>query len=101
MITADLVVVGGGIVGLAVARELAHRGADLAEAGSGIEASQHLAIVIDDRIVAVPFIDFRVAPDGIDGADGAQISGNLTEETARQMASILDSGPLPGRLSSP
>jgi preprotein translocase subunit SecD len=82
-------------------RELAHRGADLAEAGRGIEASQHLAIVIDDRIVAVPFIDFRVAPDGIDGADGAQISGNLTEKTARQMASILDTGALPGRLSSP
>jgi preprotein translocase subunit SecD len=81
-------------------RELAHRGANLAEPGSGLEASQHLAIVIDGRIVAVPFIDFRVAPDGIDGADGAQISGNLTEETARQMASIIDSGPLPGALTS-
>jgi preprotein translocase subunit SecD len=82
-------------------RELAHRGANLAEPGSDFEASQHLAIVIDDRIVAVPFIDYRVAPDGIDGADGAQISGNLTETTARQMASILDSGPLPGTLSGP
>jgi preprotein translocase subunit SecD len=81
-------------------RELAHRGASLAEPGSGIEANQHLAIVIDDRIVAVPFIDFHVAPNGIDGAEGAQISGNLTEETARQMASILDSGPLPGTLTS-
>jgi preprotein translocase subunit SecD len=81
-------------------RELAHRGARLAEPEGGLEATQHLAIVIDDRIVAMPFIDFRVAPNGIDGADGAQISGNLTEETARQMASILDSGPLPGTLTS-
>lgn len=81
-------------------RELAHRGARLGGPGSGIEATQHLAIVIDDQIVAVPFIDFRAAPNGIDGADGAQISGNLTEETARQMASVLDSGPLPGALTS-
>jgi preprotein translocase subunit SecD len=36
----------------------------------------------------------------IAGAEDAQISGNLTEETARQTASILDSGPLPGMLTS-
>ena len=81
-------------------REVAQRGARLAGPGSGIEATQHLAIVIDDQIVAVPFIDFRLAPNGIDGSEGAQISGNLTEETARWMAGVLDSGPLPGALTN-
>ena len=80
-------------------REVARRGARLAEPGAGIEASQHLAIVLDDRIVNVPFIDFRAAPDGIDGARGAQIVGNLTGETARWMASVIDSGPLPATLT--
>jgi preprotein translocase subunit SecD len=83
-------------------RELAHRGSEQAAGGQDdLAATQHLAIVIDDRIVAVPFIDFRMAPDGIDGSEGAQISGNLTRETARQIAAVLDTGPLPAALSSP
>jgi hypothetical protein len=80
-------------------RELARRGSAQAGPGPGQQdAMQHLAIVIDDRIVAVPYIDFRQAPDGIDGAAGAQISGDLTPQTARDMASVLDTGPLPGTL---
>ena len=62
---------------------------------------QHLAIVIDDRIVTVPFINFRMAPEGIDGAKGVQISGGLTPETARQTAAIVSTGPLVGALVSP
>ena len=50
-------------------RELARRGTARAAAGADdLEAMQHFAIVIDDRIVSVPFINFRVAPNGIDGA---------------------------------
>ena len=79
----------------ALTRSLAHRGSAAAptldRAG---ESLQHLAIVIDDRIVSVPFIDFRQAPDGIDGAAGAQISGGLTPETARRLAALLTAGPL-------
>jgi SecD/SecF fusion protein len=83
-------------------RELAQRGLDRATpAEDDIEATQHLAIVIDDRIVSMPFIDFNVAPNGIDGSEGAQISGNLTEKGARQLASIIDSGPLPADLTGP
>ena len=33
-----------------------------------MRTAQHLAIVFDDQIVSVPFIDYRQAPDGIDGA---------------------------------
>jgi preprotein translocase subunit SecD len=69
-------------------RRIAHRGADR-------ESNQHLAIVIDDRIVSVPFIDYRREPDGISGANGIQIGGGLTDATARTTAAVLDSGPLP------
>jgi preprotein translocase subunit SecD len=80
-------------------REVARRGADGALPGqSPIAASQHIAIVLDDRIVSVPFINFRAVPDGIDGRRGAQISGGFTPDGARQTAAILDTGPLPARL---
>jgi preprotein translocase subunit SecD len=69
-------------------RRVAQRGADRG-------SNQHLAIVIDDRIVAVPFIDYREAPDGLSGSNGLQIAGGLTEQTARDTAAVLDSGPLP------
>ena len=86
-------------------RELARRGT--ARAGTDdLEAMQHFAIVIDDRIVSVPYVNFEMAPNGIDGADGAQIQGvqiqgGLTPETARQTAAILSTGPLPAALVSP
>ena len=75
-------------------RELARRGNANAVPGAGVETAQHLAIVIDDRIVSVPFIDFRQTPDGLDGAAGMQIQGGLTPETARQLAALLSAGPL-------
>ena len=83
----------------ALTRDLARRGnANAVRPAAGIEAAQHFAIVIDDRIVAVPFIDFRQTPDGIDGAAGMQIQGGLTPETARQLAALLSAGPLAAAL---
>ncbi len=82
----------------ALTREVARRGAANATPGSGIESAQHLAIVVDDRIMSVPYIDFRQSPDGIDGATGVHISGGLTEETARRLAALLNTGPLPASL---
>jgi preprotein translocase subunit SecD len=80
-------------------RGVAQRGSERAAPGEDpIEAAQHFAIVLDDRIVSTPFIDFRESPDGIHGADGAMIEAGLTPETARRMAAILSSGPLPGKL---
>ncbi len=81
-------------------RELARRGSATAADGLGdIEAAQHLAIVVDDRVVSVPFIDFRTAPNGLDGSARLQISNDLTPQAARRLASILTTGPLPGTLS--
>jgi hypothetical protein len=72
----------------------------LAQRGRGDDL-QHLAIVIDDRVYSVPFIDGRITPDGIDGAEGTHISGSLTRAQARELAAVLDSGPLPGELRVP
>jgi preprotein translocase subunit SecD len=81
-------------------RDVARRGADLAAPGvPAIENAQHVAIVVDGRVTALPFIDFQEVPDGIDGEGGAQISGGLTLQSARELAAVLDSGPLPGALA--
>jgi preprotein translocase subunit SecD len=79
-------------------RRIAERGAAGATAASGLEAAQHFAIVVDDRIAAVPYVDFRQVPEGIDGATGVQIGGGLTRKTARQLAALLSAGPLPASL---
>jgi hypothetical protein len=69
-------------------REIAHRGAAQA-------ANQHLALVVDDRIMSVPYIDYRIAPEGVDGRQGAQISSDLTPRDAQILAAVLSTGPLP------
>ena len=81
-------------------RDVARRGADLAVPGvPAIENAQHFAIVVDGRVTALPYINFQEAPDGVDGEGGAQISGGLTLQSARELAAVLDSGPLPGALA--
>ncbi|MCA1699179.1 MAG: hypothetical protein LC790_09885, partial [Actinobacteria bacterium] len=72
-------------------RTLAHR-------GRSASADQHFAIVIDDKIVAVPRIDAQMAPNGLDGATPVQISGGLSPDDAARLAAVLDSGPLPAAL---
>lgn len=80
-------------------RELAHRGQAASPPGADpMLAAQHLAIVLDDEIASVPYIDYRQAPDGIDGSGGVQISGGMTPESARQIAAILNTGPMPATL---
>jgi len=67
---------------------------DVAHHGAAQHAMQHIALVLDDRILSVPFIDYKVAPQGIDGARGGQVSGNLTERDTQILAAILSTGPL-------
>ena len=75
-------------------RTLAERGSRRVGVVPG-NANQHFAIVVDDQIVSVPYIDFRQNPEGIDGSTGSQIQGGFTIASARQLASILGSGELP------
>lgn len=74
----------------------------LAERGSGRvgevppdDANQHFAIVVDDQIVSVPFVDFRQNRRGIDPTSGSQVQGGFTVASARQLATVLKSGALP------
>jgi SecD/SecF fusion protein len=83
----------------ALTREVARRGQAAVKPGEDpMLAVQHLAIVVDDDLDAVPFIDFQQAPDGIDGAGGVQIQGGLTLERAKEIATILSSGAMPATL---
>ena len=76
-------------------RALAVRGADNARGADPLQSSQHFAIVIDDRIVSVPYVNWQEVPDGIDGTGGAQILGDLTPESAQTLAAVLNTPPLP------
>jgi SecD/SecF fusion protein len=82
-----------------VTRDVAERGADNALPSSNpIDASQHFAIVLDNEIVSIPYINYNENPDGIDGSTGAQISGSFTVESAQDLANFLKIGALPIRL---
>ena len=83
----------------ALTRTIAERGATTVRPGADpIRGAQHLAIVLDDQIMSVPFIHPTETPNGIDGSEGAQIQGGLSGERARILATILDSGPIPATL---
>ena len=76
-----------------VTREIAERGQ-----GSFPPKNQHFAVVLDDDLITVPFIDFKQNPDGIDGRNGSQIEGGFTIQTAQDLANQLKTGALPIRL---
>jgi len=72
----------------------------IARRGDGSAASwQHFVIVLDDRIVNVPYINHLEAPDGIDGSVGAHITGEMAPDDLRRTAAILTAGPLSAALT--
>ncbi len=82
-----------------ITREIAQRGQDNALPGTNPNAgSQHFAIVLDDELVSAPTINYLEYPDGIDGENGAEISGSFTISSAQDLAKILEIGALPIRL---
>jgi SecD/SecF fusion protein len=76
-------------------KEIAQRGQDAVGILNGADANQHFAIVLDNELVSVPFIDFRQNPDGIDGGNGSEISGGFTIDSAQSLANELKYGALP------
>ena len=76
-------------------RATAPLGVSPAQAG---QFSQHFAIVLDNQVFSNPIIDFEENPTGIDGRQGAQISGNFTISSAQDLATILQTGALPVKL---
>ncbi|MDQ3849891.1 MAG: protein translocase subunit SecD [Actinomycetota bacterium] len=82
-----------------VTRRIAQRGAASLFPGSDPStAAQHFAIVLDNELVSVPYIDFRQNPDGIDARNGSQIEGGFKIKSAQQLANVLKSGALPVKL---
>ncbi len=61
-------------------------------------ANQHFAIAVDDELLTVPYVDFRMNPEGIDPRTGSQISGGFTIASARQLAVLLAGDRLPAPL---
>jgi SecD/SecF fusion protein len=82
-----------------VTREIAHRGQESQLLGVTKEqASQHFAIALDGQLITVPSIDYTQYPEGIDAAQGSQISGGFTITSAQELADELQSGALPIKL---
>ena len=81
-----------------VTRVISERGDRVSRLGETL--NQHFAIALDGRILTVPYIDFKVYPDGITGANGADIDGGFTAQSARDVATILRYGPLPAVLTA-
>jgi len=77
-------------------REIAERGSRSVALGGepAADANQHFAIVLDDQLISIPYIDFRQNPEGIDGSNGSQIQGGFTIKSAKQLVSVLSTGAL-------
>jgi SecD/SecF fusion protein len=83
-----------------VTRKIAQRGQAAAIGpASGEEAEQlsgHFAVVLDNEVKTRPIINFAENPDGIDGRNGAQISGGFKSiDEAQDLATTLQIGALP------
>src|SRR3954452_5101268 len=82
-----------------ITRTIAQRGQDNAFGGNPESTAQHFAIALDNELVSSPLINWRDNSDGIDGANGAQISGSFTIQSAQDLAKILKIGALPLKLT--
>ena len=83
-----------------VTRRIAQRGQARAigqPSPEEVEAlSGHFAVVLDNEVKTRPIINFAENPDGIDGRNGAQISGGFEDITeAQDLATTLQIGALP------
>jgi len=83
-----------------VTREIARRGQERAIGPVSSEEAEALsgrfAVILDNEVKTRPIINFQENPDGIDGREGAQISGGFNDVTeAQDLATTLQIGALP------
>ena len=86
-----------------VTRQIALRGQSQAIGPVSAEQagalSGHFAVILDNEVQSRPIINFAENPDGIDGRQGAQISGGFSGEhgleQAQELATTLQIGALP------
>jgi SecD/SecF fusion protein len=79
-----------------ITRKEAERGKLLSNTiGQGQQINQHFAIVLDNEIKSWPQIDWKQNPNGIEGTNGAQITGSFSVKEAKDLALVLRTGALP------
>jgi SecD/SecF fusion protein len=87
-----------------VTRKIAQRGQSQAigpvtNAEQAAATSGHFAVILDNEVQSRPIINYAENPDGIDGRQGAQISGGFSGEhgleQAQELATTLQIGALP------
>ena len=76
-----------------VTAAIAHRGALTSPFGQ--QHNQHFAVALDNKLITVPSIDYKLYPDGITGGGGADITGGFTIQSAQDLATQLRLGALP------
>ena len=79
-----------------VTAAIARRGALVS--GLGQSLYQHFAVALGgltNQLITVPYIDYKTYPDGINGDNGADISGSFTISSATDLANELRLGALP------
>jgi len=82
-----------------VTREISQRGQAAVLPGQpATNFANHFAIVLDNKLISVPYIDPQQNPDGIDGENGSQISGSFTIKSAQRLATLIKTGALPIKL---
>jgi SecD/SecF fusion protein len=79
-----------------VTAAIAHRG-QLVSIGQQ-SLKQHFAVALDNKLITVPQIDYKLYPDGIAGDQGADITGGFTTQSAQDLATQLRLGALPIKL---
>ena len=63
--------------------------------GPGQSLNQHFAVVLDNQLITIPYIDYKQYPDGINGDNGGVISGSFTKTSAQDLANELRLGAVP------
>jgi len=76
-----------------VTAQIAQRG--FSDHPPGASYNQHFAVALDGKLITVPSIDYQEYPDGINGSNGADITGGFTITTAQDLAQLLQDGALP------
>jgi SecD/SecF fusion protein len=83
-----------------VTREIARRGESqaigLASGEQAAQLSGHFAVILDNEVITRPIVNYAENPDGIEGREGAQISGGFASlGDAQELATTLQIGALP------
>jgi SecD/SecF fusion protein len=76
-----------------VTAQIARRGSLVS--GLGQKLVQHFAVALDTQLITVPNIDYNIYPTGIQGNNGAEITGGFTITSAQNLATQLRLGALP------